>query len=146
MLNAAQIIAFGFAALETLDEAKASEVSPSMRLRYRGCANNLNRSCQRNEKALASQLSRDVPPAPQPHAEPIDDVPEAHAAEMIRLAETAIQTHRNAAAASRATEPQPTPASQIERRNRVWGGAMMGALAGMGMPVQLVAPEKPGPV
>src|ERR1700683_2044692 len=38
-LHAAQMIAFGLSTLDALAEAKASEMSPSMRLRYRGCAN-----------------------------------------------------------------------------------------------------------
>jgi hypothetical protein len=39
MLNAAQIIAFGFSALDALGEAKEIETSPSMQLRFRRCAN-----------------------------------------------------------------------------------------------------------
>jgi hypothetical protein len=50
MLNAIQIIAFGLSALETLGEAKTDEMSPSMRLRFRGCANNLNPPARRMSK------------------------------------------------------------------------------------------------
>ena len=52
ILNAAQIIAFGMSTLETLREAKADDMSSSMRVRYRGCANGLNRSGQQNEKNI----------------------------------------------------------------------------------------------
>jgi hypothetical protein len=41
-LNAVQILAFGYSALDTLAEAGATEMSPAMRLRFRGSANALN--------------------------------------------------------------------------------------------------------
>ena len=50
LLCAMQIIVFSFAALETMAEAGKPEMSPSMRIRYRGCANNLNRSSQKAEQ------------------------------------------------------------------------------------------------
>ena len=42
LMNAVQVIILGFSTLETLGEAKTTDMSPSMRLRFRGCANNLN--------------------------------------------------------------------------------------------------------
>jgi hypothetical protein len=51
MLQAAHIIALGMTTLDVLAEAKTADMSPSMRLRYRGCANGLNRSTLRTEKA-----------------------------------------------------------------------------------------------
>jgi hypothetical protein len=160
MLNTVQIIAYGFAGLEMLEEGRAQELSPSMRLRYHGCANNLNRSCHLNEQALSKQLARDLPPA-QPHAEPTDNVPDAEAAHILHQAEAAIEARRNSVTPARpAARPQATSASQQtsavqaaaqqERHNRLWGGAMMDALAGIGMPVQLVAapdaaPRQPSP-
>ena len=68
LLNAAQIIAFSLSALDTLSEARAGAMSPSMRLRYRGCANGLNRSSQQNEQSLQQRLCAD-PVGPDP-AEP----------------------------------------------------------------------------
>ncbi len=76
LINAARIIAFSFAALDTLSEAEAPDMSAAMRLRHRGCANNLNRSCQQNEQILAKRLSLDPPAATEPTAEPLNDVPE----------------------------------------------------------------------
>jgi hypothetical protein len=55
-LLAAQTIAFGLSTLDILADAKSMEMSPSMRLRYRGCANSLNRAGQETEKALAKLL------------------------------------------------------------------------------------------
>ena len=55
MLYAAQALAFSLSAMDTLAEAKSAELSTSMRLRLRGCANSLNRSVQQNEQALAAR-------------------------------------------------------------------------------------------
>ena len=64
MLQAAHIIAFGMTTLDVLAEAKTAEMSQSMRLRYRGCANNLNRSTLQTEKALDQRLGDELPAAP----------------------------------------------------------------------------------
>jgi hypothetical protein len=42
MLKASQIIALGMTTLDVLSGAKTTEMSQSMRIRYRGCANGLN--------------------------------------------------------------------------------------------------------
>ena len=76
MLQAAQIIALGMTTLDVLAEAKTAEMSQSMRIRYRGCANGLNRSTLNTEKALDRRLDCDLPP-PEPVPEPVNDVPDA---------------------------------------------------------------------
>src|SRR5271163_4075360 len=74
MLQAAHIIAFGMTTLDVLAEAKTAEMSQSMRLRYRSCANSLNRSTLQTEKALDRRLDCDLPvEAP----EPVNDLPDA---------------------------------------------------------------------
>jgi hypothetical protein len=90
-LHAAQIIAFGLSALDALAEAKAAEMSPALRLRYRGCANSLNRACQQNEKALARLRACDVPAAPEPR----DDLSEDHLQEALLQAKARIDATRN---------------------------------------------------
>ena len=77
MLQAAHIIAFGMTTLDVLAEAKTAEMSQSMRLRYRGCANSLNRSTLQTEKALDERLARELPPDPAAMPEPIDDMRQA---------------------------------------------------------------------
>ncbi len=77
MLQTAEIIAFGMTTLDVLAEAKTTEMSPSMRLRYRSCANSLNRSTLQTEKALDLRLGDEVLPAPSPMPEPINDLPDA---------------------------------------------------------------------
>jgi hypothetical protein len=64
MLQAAHIIAFGMTTLDVLAEAKTAEMSQSMRLRYRSCANSLNRSTLQTEKALDQRLGDQIPAAP----------------------------------------------------------------------------------
>jgi hypothetical protein len=76
-LNAVQTIAYGMSALDMLHEAKTTEMSPSMRLRFRGCANNLTRNGQKQEQTLIKRLGCDQPGAAKRPAEPIDDVPDA---------------------------------------------------------------------
>src|SRR6202161_939469 len=63
MLQAAHIIALGMTTLDVLAEAKTIEMSPSMRLRYRSCANSLNRSTLRTEQALDQRLGDEIPAA-----------------------------------------------------------------------------------
>jgi hypothetical protein len=61
LFTAAQVLAFGLSALDVLAEAKTIEEMPAAtRLRYRSCANALNRTCQQNEKALAKRLACDA--------------------------------------------------------------------------------------
>src|SRR3954451_12532997 len=70
LINAVQIIANSFAALEMRAQVKLQEqqLSPTMHLRYRSCANSLSRSCQYAEKALDKRLACDAPAPPQPAA------------------------------------------------------------------------------
>src|SRR6202161_1689865 len=77
MLQAAHIIAFGMTTLEVLDEAKTTEIAQSIGLRYHSCANSLNRSTLKTEKALDQRLGDELPPAPAEMAEPLDDMRQA---------------------------------------------------------------------
>jgi len=60
LLSIAQIIAFSLAAMDTLRLAMMPDLSLSMKLRLRGCANGLNRSAQQNVRAL-DKLRSDSP-------------------------------------------------------------------------------------
>src|ERR1700675_2679453 len=77
MLQAAHIIALGMTTLDVLAEAKTAEMSLSMRLRHRGCANSLNRSTLQTEQALDQRLGDEVLPASNPLPEPVNDLQEA---------------------------------------------------------------------
>ncbi len=137
MLQAAHIIAFGMTTLDTLAEARTTEMSPSMRLRYRGCANNLNRSAMQTEKALDARLARELPAAdPAAVPEPIDDMRQA---EIMAV----IQEHKAHAAAQR-PHAHPTTAPHLATNAapdqtwnpELWANAMLNSLQHLGAPVQ----------
>src|SRR5271167_2264283 len=105
MLMAAHIIALGMTTLDVLAEAKTAEMSQSMRLRYRSCANNLNLSTLQTEKALDQRLGDEIPAAPAEMPEPIDDMREAEIMAAIQQAKVNINTQRPRA--NLATGPHP---------------------------------------
>jgi hypothetical protein len=132
MLQAAHIIAFGMTTLDVLAEAKTAEMSQSMRLRYRGCANNLNRSTLQTEKALDQRLGDELPPAPAEMAEPVDDMRQAEIM-------AAIQQYRAEVDAKRprvhpATAPHP--ATDQTWDPQLWATAMINSMQPPGDPVQ----------
>jgi hypothetical protein len=77
-----------------------------MRLRYRGSANGLNRSCQQNEKALAKLLTCDA-------AEPANDIAEEDLQEALRQAKARIDTTRNRLS-------NPAPATKPGKGNPIF--------------------------
>jgi hypothetical protein len=135
MLQAAQIIALGMTTLDVLAEAKTVEMSQSMRIRYRGCANGLNRSTLHTEKALDRRLAQELPPAVDAMPEQVDDLPDADVNSAIAFARTAIESHRNGL-----TEVRPVTETQAEalteRDKQIWAGAMMNTMQRLGIPVQ----------
>src|ERR1700677_1231110 len=97
MLMAAHIIALGMTTLDVLAEAKTTEMSQSMRLRYRSCANSLNRSTLRTEKALDLRLCDELPATADPMPEPVNDLQDSELKAAIEQAQAKIDTHRNRA-------------------------------------------------
>jgi hypothetical protein len=128
MLMAAHIIALGMTTLDVLAEAKTAEMSQSMRLRYRGCANSLNRSTLQTEKALDLRLGDELPTTSDPTPEPINDLPEAELKAAIEQVQAKIDTHRNRA----------NPATHEERNKQLWASAMIDAMQQLGVAVQPV--------
>ena len=124
MLQAAQIIALGMTTLDVLAEVKTTEMSASMRIRFRGCANGLNRSTIQMEKALDRRLACDLQTAPEPRPGPVNDIPDAEwqaeieqTQAMIERIHAEIGLHR--APASEATGKMREGPNQIS-----WAGAM----------------------
>jgi hypothetical protein len=126
MLQAAQIIALGMTTLDVLAEAKTADMSQSMRLRCRGCANGLNRSTLRTEKALDERLAYDLPAASETMPEPVSDVPDADLEIAMKHARAAIEAHRS----NRVSANRPEP-----KNDQRWAGAMIDTLKQMGIPV-----------
>ena len=133
LLSAVQIIVFSFAALETLTEAQTTDMSSSLRLRFRGCANNLNRSSQKTEQTLAERLACDVPEAPL--QEPIEDMSDDVAEEMMQQIHASIQDSRNYAAAARAARISPLDTLQTSNQHALDAG-MMNPSPRTGTPIQ----------
>jgi hypothetical protein len=89
ILNAVQIIAFSFSALEMLAEAKETpDLSPSAKLRFRSCANGMNRASQQNEKALEKRLAYDIP-------NPNDTFTDEEMEEQLRQTQAIIERYRD---------------------------------------------------
>jgi hypothetical protein len=135
LLNVVQIIAFSMSALDMLADAKATEnLSPSMRLRFRSCANNLNRSSQQAEKALANRLACDAPEEIVERVEQENEMPDLQTEELLRRINVEIDAHRQRSTSNRlATPPQPDP------NKRQKGSAMLNALFDAAPPGQSAA-------
>ena len=142
MLQAAQIIALGMTTLDVLAEAKTAEMSQSMRIRYRGCANGLNRSTLNTEKALDRRLDCELPAAtPEPVPEPVNDLPDADMEIAMEQARAAIEAHRNslptprpASAAPKTSVKTPHPTPRQEHDKQLWSSATVDALNQIPLP------------
>jgi hypothetical protein len=110
LLIAAQVIAFGFAALDTLAEAHAGNHPEATRVRLRACANTLHRSVRMCEDALAKRPGTKVPKPPSRNAG----------------AQTgdAIEQARAFAASVRARLPAARQAPEPAGRDRIWANAL----------------------
>jgi hypothetical protein len=112
-INAARIIAFSFSALELLAEAKGGEMSHELRMRYRMCANALDRSSQQIEARLTKSLACDLPAPAEAEADPVNDMPDAEVEAALQHARAQIETYRNRlSGAHPATLPQAIFAAQ----------------------------------
>ena len=101
-----------------------------MRIRFRGCANNLNRNGQKTEQTLAKRLACDVPKATDTTADPIYDLPEPQVEEILQQTQAKLDTCRNRLSGKRpAHSPQPRPLTNKADRKRFWNTAMMDRLA-----------------
>ncbi len=132
MLQAAHIIAFGMTTLDVLAEAKTADMSQSMRLRYRGCANSLNRSTLQTEKALDQRLARELPPVPAEMPEPVDDMREAEIMAAIQQFKAKIDSQRPRAHPATGPHFPPDQPSDPE----LWASAMLDSLQQPGGPLQ----------
>jgi hypothetical protein len=141
-IHAARIIAFSFTALDVLAIVQGAEtMPPQQKLRYRSCANALNRSCQQDEKAFAKRLACDIPGATKPAAEPTTDMPEAEFEAAIQQAEAHIATYRNRLSGNRpATSPQPISAAHHAQNQRRRPDIMTNVLADHGRAAQPANP------
>jgi hypothetical protein len=136
MLQAAHIIALGMTTLDVLAEAKIAEMSQSMRLRYRGCANSLNRSTLQTEKALDQRLARELPADPAATPEPIDDMREAEIMAAIQQHKANINTQRPHAHPATGPHPATNDPRDPAWDPQLWASAMIDSLQQPGAPAQ----------
>ena len=136
-INAVQIIAFSLTTLDTLAEAKENEMSLSMRLRYRGCANNLNRSAQQNEATLAKRQAADPPQPAEPAKEPVADLSNEETQQALQHVHAQIAAHRSRLATTRpANEPDAPPSYVDDLNMAAWTNAMIEVLTPTGLPAE----------
>jgi hypothetical protein len=136
MLQAAHIIALVMTTLDALAEAKTAEMSQSMRLRYRSCANSLNRSTLQTEKALDQRLGDELPAAPAEIQEPIDDMREAEIMAAIQQAKANINNQRPRAHPATGPHPATTDPRDQAWDPQLWATAMINSLQHPAAPVQ----------
>ncbi len=139
MMQAAHIIAFGLTTLDVLAEAKTTEMSQSMRLRYRSCANSLNRSTLQTEKALDQRLGDELPAAPAEMAEPIDDMRQAEIMAAIQQHKANIITQRPRTTPAKGPHVATNDPRDQAWDPQLWASAMIESLQ------QPAAPAQPSP-
>jgi hypothetical protein len=100
----AKIIAFDIATLSSLSQSMYEDISISMALRLRGNANGLDRSAERNRRALEHATRTGA-------AEETEVSVEAAIAEAQRMVQEA-KARIQAAAAATETKPDPAPAAE----------------------------------
>jgi hypothetical protein len=133
-LHAAQIIAFSMSTLEILAEAQTADLSPSLRIRFRACANGLNRSALQNETALDRSLAADVPAAAQDTvSEPQNDISDAELHAAIEHARTKLDGYR-----IHLSKAQSVFAPQRDAAQPVYADPMTGVLS-QGAPPAIAA-------
>jgi hypothetical protein len=126
MLKAAQIVALSMSTLETLSEAQTGDFSPSLRIRYRGCANGLTKSTLQQEASLDKLLACDAPGIPaEPMPEPINDLSDDETAAAIDFARIQIETYRDS------LSPNPPPRTHPDLPSP----EMMQAIKKVGRPI-----------
>ena len=136
MLQAAHIIALGMTTLDVLAEAKTAEMSQSMRLRYRSCANSLNRSTLQTEKALDQRLGDEIPAAPSEMPEPIDDMRQAEIMAAIQQYKAKIDSQRPRAHPATGPNPATNDPRDQAWAPELWASAMLDSLQQQAAPVQ----------
>ncbi|WP_428491036.1 hypothetical protein [Rhodopila sp.] len=116
----AKLIACTMTALSAMAEAEGADLTPSMRLRVRACANTVNRHANQAQQALDKHQARDIPARPI-SASPIPaqdieveedpavaDAKDAEVIERLRQVKTMIETTRQ-----RLAETNPEAARRL---------------------------------
>jgi hypothetical protein len=124
MLQAAQMIALGITTLDIPAEAKTTDMPASMGIRFRGCANGLNRSTIQVEKALDRRLACELPMSLEPIPEPVNDIPDARWQAEIEHSQTQIEQIQAVIDLQRNRSSGAPGSTNEEPKNMLWTGAM----------------------
>jgi len=148
LFTVAKIIAFDIATLSSLSQSMYEDVSILLALRLRGNANSLDRSGERNRRAL-EQTNRTAT-TDGVTVEPVEAVI-AKAEQMVREAKARVQAASAPAAktqpdADPAPEPvpaaAPAPRTPAEHRQAAWAGAMAAVAAEFATGLKDVSPDE----
>ena len=148
LFTVAKIIAFDIATLSSLSQSMYEDVSIPLSLRLRGNANSLDRSGERNRRAL-EQTNRTAT-TDGVTVEPVEAVI-AKAEQMVREAKARVQAASAPAAktqpdADPAPEPvpaaAPAPRTPAEHRQAAWAGAMAAVAAEFATGLKDVSPDE----
>jgi hypothetical protein len=131
LLSAAQVIACTLTALSTMAEAEGADLSPAMRLRFRGCANTVTRHGQQAQQTLDKRLACDVPIELDPVEEAAKDAEVIERLRQVQLKVEACQ--RRLAETNREAARHILPAQQGPGEPP-WGSPMLAAVAKAAMP------------
>jgi hypothetical protein len=125
---AAKIIAYELAALASLSQSMADDISPQLALRFRGNANSLDRAADRNRQLLERQR---IPAGAERYTEEQAATAVAEAQQRVQQAvaslRPAAQSVTQPAAqpeAQPATAPTPQPRMSDDQRRAAWADAM----------------------
>jgi len=141
ILEAAQIIAFSMTSLDVLAEARTTEMSASMRVRCRGCANGLRRATAQLEKALNERLAAGAAEHADSTSEPLDDAPGSGAEAAIQ-ARAELGAHRDRPPSTRPVVA-PILLAGRDRSNQLHVTAMMDEPKQMGIEGQRIPASPP---
>jgi hypothetical protein len=151
LMNIAQIIGFGLAAMDSLCLSMADELALSMKLRLRGNANALNRSAQQHQRVL-DQRRCDNPtqmadPEPSFDDSPITEAEIeasiAHANAMAEAAHACMQPAPMPAAQAQPAQARPAQAQAVAPSNEsLWANAMTNVAGELTANLAHVSPEQ----
>ena len=131
LLAAAQVIACTMSALSVMAEAEGAEMSPAMRLRFRGCANTINRHGQQAQQTLDKRLADDPPVSTDPAA---DAAEEAEIFERLRQTQLLVAAAQKQLAETNPEAAQRTLPAQHDPDQAPSGSATPAAFPNPTMP------------
>jgi hypothetical protein len=128
MLCAAQVVAYSMSGLGVLEEAAAPNISPSMRLRFSGCANGLSRSAQQSQAALDKRLKSEATSRQLAEEDiQIDEAFEAQVIEQVRQTQLLVEAAQERLARTNPEAARRAIPTQHDLDSPPWRNPMLAA-------------------